>query len=285
VSAVPFDLDAYCARIAYDGPRAASLATLQAFVLGHARAIPFENLDVLLGCGVSLAPEAIADKLVRRRRGGYCFEHNTLLLAALRRLGFHAYGLAARVTWNRPAGFVSPRAHMLLIVDLPEGPYLVDVGFGGLTPTAPLALTAGIEQATPHETFRLDAAENGFTLVVQRGGAWQSLYRFTLEVQAPVDYEVANWFTATHPRSVFVNHLMAARADAGRHYTLFDDRFAIRRRDGPGERRQLRDPDDLGEVLAEYFGIALPPAEAAAVVARVFGRSDADPFEGTALRS
>jgi N-hydroxyarylamine O-acetyltransferase len=285
MSAAPFDLDNYCARIAYDGPRAASLTVLQAIVLGHARAIPFENLDVLLGRGISLAPEAIADKLIGRRRGGYCFEHNTLLLAALRRLGFHADGLAARVTWNQPAGFVAPRAHMLLAVELPAGRYLADVGFGGLTPTAPLALRTGIEQTTPHETFRLDAAEDDFRLCVRRRGAWQSLYRFTPEVQAPVDYEVANWFTATHPRSVFVNHLMMARADAGLHYTLFDDKFAIRRHDGPSERRQLQGPADLGEVLAEYFGIVLPLDDAAAIAARVFGRIDADPFEGMAARS
>jgi len=284
MSEVAFDLDAYCARIAYDGPREARLATLQRVVLGHARAIPFENLDVLLGRGVDLAPNAVADKLVRRRRGGYCFEHNTLLLAVLRRLGFHAIGLAARVTWGQPAGFVGPRTHMLLRVDLPEGPYLADVGFGGLTPTAPLALTAGIEQKTPHEPFRLEAAENGFALTAWRGGAWQSLYRFSLDEQVPADYEVANWFTATHPRSLFVNHLIAARADAGCHYTLFDGKFAIRRRDGTSERRQIRDPADLARICADHFGIAVTLDEAAAIAARVLQRDDPDPFEQAARR-
>jgi N-hydroxyarylamine O-acetyltransferase len=280
MSVAPLDLDAYCARIAYDGPRTATLATLQAIVRGHTSAIPFENLDVLLGRGISLAPEAIADKLVGRRRGGYCFEHNTLLLTVLRRLGFDAVGLAARVAWRRPAGFVGPRTHMLLKVRLPEGAYLADVGFGGLTPTAPLALIAGIAQATPHETFRLTTLGDGFMLAARRGGEWRDLYCFSLEEQAPIDYEVANWFTATHPHSPFVNHLMMARAGEGCHYTLFDDKFAIRRRDGTSERRQLRDSTDLTRVLAEHFGIAVAAAEAAAIAARVFGQDAADPFEG-----
>jgi N-hydroxyarylamine O-acetyltransferase len=279
MSEAALDLDAYCARIAYDGPRAAGLATLQRVVLGHARAIPFENLDVLSGRGVDLAPAAVADKLVRRRRGGYCFEHNTLLLAVLRRLGFRATGLAARVTWGQPAGFVGPRTHMLLRVELPEGPYLADVGFGGLTPTAPLALKAGIEQRTPHETFRLDAAESGFALAAWRGGLWQSLYRFSFDEQVPADYEVANWFTSTHPGSLFVNHLIAARADRGCHYTLFDGKFAIRRHDGTSERRQIRDAADLARTLADHFGIAVMPDEAAAIAARVLRHDASDPFE------
>ncbi len=274
-----FDLDAYCARIGYGGPREPTLAALRAIVLSHASAIPFENLDVLLGRGVSLAPEALMGKLVARRRGGYCFEHNAVLLAALRRLGFQAEGLAARVGWNRPADFVGPRTHMLLRVELPEGPHIADVGFGGLTPTAPLALQAGIAQATPHESFRLQVAEGGFTLDAQRGGQWQSLYRFTLDAQAPVDYEVANWFTATHPRSLFRNHLLAARAPAEGHHNLLDDSVAISRRDGAIERRRVRDAADLAQVLADYFGIDLSPAELAPAAERVLGHDDPDPFE------
>lgn len=279
MSEAPFDLDAYFARIGYDGPREPTLAALRGIVLGHASAIPFENLDVLLGRGVSLDLPALADKLVARRRGGYCFEHNTLLLAVLREIGFRAEGLAARVAWNQPPGFVGPRTHMLIEVDLPEGPHVADVGFGGLTPTAPLALAAEVAQTTPHERFRLLETEGGFVLEAQRG-AWQPLYRFTLEAQAPVDYEVANWFTSAHPRSLFRNHLMLARATKDGHCTLFDDKFAIRRGDGTGERRPIRDAAELSSVLAEHFGIALSAEELAPAAARVLGHDAADPFEG-----
>lgn len=279
MSDILFDLDAYCARIGYDGPREPTLSALRAIVLDHARAIPFENLDVLLGREIRLDAAALADKLVARRRGGYCFEHNLLLLAALRRFGFHAGGLAARVLWGQPAGFVGPRTHMLLAVDLSEGPHIADVGFGGMTPTAPLALQAGMAQATPHESFRLLAAEDAFTLEAQRGGAWQSLYHFTLEPQEAIDYEVANWFTSTHPQSLFRNHLLAARTTADGHHTLFDDRFAVRRGDGASQRRQIRDGADLARALEEHFGIALSAAELAPVAARVLGQGAPDPFE------
>ncbi|HJU19717.1 MAG TPA: arylamine N-acetyltransferase, partial [Stellaceae bacterium] len=266
MSEEPPAVDAYFARIGYGGPQAPTLAALRAIVLAHATAIPFENLDVLLGRGARLDGPALADKLVERRRGGYCFEHNLLLLSILRRLGFRAEGLAARVTWGRPPGSAGPRTHMLVEVALPEGPHLADVGFGGLTPTAPLALETGSAQATPHETFRL-AAEDGFALEAQRGEDWQSLYRFTREPQAPIDYEVANWYTATHPQSLFTNHLIAARPGPGCRYTLFDDKFAIRRLDGTSERRRIRDAADLGEALAEAFGIAVAPDDLAALAA------------------
>jgi N-hydroxyarylamine O-acetyltransferase len=153
-----------------------------------------------------------------------------------------------------------------------------------MTPTAPLALRAGSAQTTPHGSFRLRAGEGGFALDAQRGGEWQSLYRFALDAQAPIDYEVANWFTSTHPRSLFRNHLIAARATAEGHHTLFDDKFAIRRRDGISERRRIRDAADLALVLAAHFGIALSAEELAPAAARVLGQDAPDPFEGGARR-
>ena len=125
-----FDLDAYLRRIAYEGPREPSLGTLRAIVAAHSTAIPFENIDVLLKHGVSLDIATLHNKLVQRRRGGYCFEQNTLLAAALRALGFSLVTLAARVVRGMPEGFATARAHMLLQVDLPEGPFIADVGYG-----------------------------------------------------------------------------------------------------------------------------------------------------------
>ena len=131
-----FDLDAYLRRIAYEGPREPSLGTLRAIVAAHSAAIPFENIDVLLKHGVRLDVATLHNKLVQRRRGGYCFEQNTLLAAALRALGFSLVTLAAPVVRGTPEGSATARAHMLLQVDLPEGPFIADVGYGNLTPTA-----------------------------------------------------------------------------------------------------------------------------------------------------
>lgn len=261
------DIDAYCARIGYSGAHEPSLAVLQALVAAHTAAIPFENLDVLLKRPIRLDRPSLYAKLVRERRGGYCFEHNLLLLDVLSRFGFRAVGLAARVQWGRAPGTIGSRTHMLLRVDLSDGPYLADVGFGGLTPTAPLALALGPEQATPHETFRLVAADGEFDLEARLGGNWASLYRFSLQPQLPVDYEVSNWFTSTHPASLFVNHLIASRATAGRRYALFNTRYTVRSHDGDSERKALPDAAALGSILDRNFGIALPERDITAIAA------------------
>ncbi len=278
----PDDIDAYCARIGYSGPREPTLAVLQTLVARHSAAIPFENLDVLLKRPIRLDLPSLYAKLVGKRRGGYCFEHNLLLLDVFRRIGLSAVGLAARVQWGRPAGTIGPRTHMLLRVDLAEGPYLADVGFGGPTPTAPLALQAGNEQATPHGSFRLVAAGGEFDLEARLGEAWASLYRFSPQEQLAVDYEVANWFTSTHPNSLFVNHLIAARLDPVARYTLFNNKFTVRNRDGTTERRILDDVAEFGEVLARYFGIASIGADDIAAIAAIAKAQAAhpSPFDG-----
>jgi N-hydroxyarylamine O-acetyltransferase len=150
-----FDLDAYCQRIGYAGPREPSLPVLRAVVADHAAALAFENIDVLLGRGVRIDIASVQDKLVHRKRGGYCFEQNGLLEAALGAIGFALQPLAARVVRGRPATAPgSARAHKVLRVDLADGSYIADVGFGNLTPTAPLALRLQEEQTTQHEPFR-----------------------------------------------------------------------------------------------------------------------------------
>jgi N-hydroxyarylamine O-acetyltransferase len=278
----PDDIDAYCARIGYSGPRQAILAVLQTLVARHSAAIPFENLDVLLKRPIRLDLPSLYAKLVGKRRGGYCFEHNLLLLDVLRRIGFSAVGLAARVQWGRPAGTIGPRTHMLLRVDLAEGPYLADVGFGGPTPTAPLALRAGNEQATPHGSFRLVGAAGEFDLEARLGEGWASLYRFSPQEQLAVDYEIANWFTSTHPNSLFVDHLIAARSDPLARYTLFNNKFTVRNRDGTTEHRTLNDVAEFGEVLARHFGIASTGADDIAAIAATAKAQAAQPspFDG-----
>jgi N-hydroxyarylamine O-acetyltransferase len=282
MSTEPGGIDAYCARIGYAGPREPTLAVLRGIVVRHSTTIPFENLDVLAKRAIRLDPPSLYAKLVRGRRGGYCFEQNSLLLDVLGAIGFRSRGLAARVLWGRPPGTLGPRTHMLLRVDLAEGPYIADVGFGGLTPTAPLALAAGHDQATPHERFRLVAAADEFVLEGRLGDEWSSLYRFSLQDQLAVDYEVANWHTSTHPQALFVNHLMAARPDAGRRCTLFNNKFTIRHRDGKAERRALNGAAEFGEVLARYFGIApADPADIAIAAALAAERAaHPDPFDG-----
>src|SRR5262245_56393740 len=136
------DLAASLARSGYAGAPVATLDTLQVLHGLHPAAITFENLDPLLKRPVRLDLDVLMSKLVAQGRGGYCYEHNTLFAAVLRRLGYGVVTLAARVQWGAPKGVVRSRSHMVLRVELPQGSYIADVGFGLLTLTAPLQLFA-----------------------------------------------------------------------------------------------------------------------------------------------
>ncbi|HYY43005.1 MAG TPA: arylamine N-acetyltransferase [Pyrinomonadaceae bacterium] len=199
-------------------------------------------------------------KLVRGGRGGYCFEQNLLLRHALEALGFEASGLAARVMWDVPECVVLPRGHMLLKVRVGGEPYVADVGFGGLTPTAPLRLESGLEQPTPHEPFRLIGHGDEFILEAKVRGAWKPLYRFDLQEQLLCDYEVTNWYLSHHPASHFVNELIAARPAPGLRYALRDNVLAVHRTGGGTKRRALATIAELRAALEETFLLTLPDA-------------------------
>ena len=264
------DLDAYFARIGYGGTRAAAAETLAAIHLHHPRAIPFENLNPLLRWPVRLDASSLEQKLVRDGRGGYCYEHNLLLSHVLRQLGFQVRPLAARVSWNTPEGMVRPRTHMLLLVDVDGRRHIADVGFGGLTLTAPLLLQPDVEQRTPHETFRLVAAgDDGFVLQAKVGERWRSLYAFDLQEQVLADYEMANWYLCNNPSSHFVTGLVAARPDDGCRYALRGNEFTTHYLNGGTERRLLTSAAELRAVLEETFRVSLPAgAELEAALAR-----------------
>jgi N-hydroxyarylamine O-acetyltransferase len=158
------DLDAYFQRIGYSGDCSPRLTTLQAIHQRHSQTIAFENLNSLLKQPVKLDLASLQQKLINERRGGYCFEQNSLLRAVLLGLDFQVTNLAARVLWNLPSGTIAPRSHMVLWVNIDGEPYIADVGFGGLTLTTPLALTPDIEQPTSHEPFRLIATDRSYIM-------------------------------------------------------------------------------------------------------------------------
>src|SRR5277367_1514057 len=242
MSEMTFDLDAWLRRIGHAGPREPTLHTLRAVIAAHTATIPYENIDVLLGRPPRLDLDSLQRKMIADRRGGYCYEQNLLLRAGLRTLGFTVTGLIARVVLTMEADAPRPATHMVLRVDLPDGSFLADVGFGHLTPTAPLALRPDLEQTTPHEPMRLLPVDNDLVLQAKLGDAWQNLWRVLPHPAHDADYEVANWFAATHPNSMFVNNLIAARpGPGGIRNTFLNGRVSVRRRDGQVERRMLSD--------------------------------------------
>ncbi|MDX1485988.1 MAG: arylamine N-acetyltransferase, partial [Alphaproteobacteria bacterium] len=234
------DLDGYFGRIGYAGAHPPTLETLRAIARLHPQAIPFENLDPLMGRPVRLDPASLERKLVTDGRGGYCFEHGLLLKGVLEALGFAVTGLSARTIWGLPPGTPTARAHMLLRVDMGDETYLVDAGFGIAALTAPLALVTDVEQDTPHETYRLLGSEGGlFELQVRLGTGWRGLYVFDLQGQLDADYEVTNWYASTYPGSGFLSSLMAARADLGCRHTLRDNRYTLRSQASADETRLI----------------------------------------------
>ncbi len=265
------DLDAYCERINYRGERAPTLAVLREIQGRHIDAIPFENLASLAGDPVPLDLASLEAKLVRSRRGGYCFEHNILFAAVLQRLGFTVTGLAARVIWKAPPGTIGPRTHMLLRIDLPGSSYIADTGFGGATLPGPIELAIGRSQQTPIEPYRLLSQGDGYQLEVEQRGEWQPVYTFDLQPQRFVDYQVANWYVSAHPASRFRQVLLVARATGRRRQSIFNDEFRLHDPDRGTERRQFASTAELREALANLFGIEAPRTAATdAALERIF---------------
>jgi N-hydroxyarylamine O-acetyltransferase len=250
----PVDLDAYLERIGYAGPRRPTLDVLKGLHLAHATHIPFENLDILLGRPIRLDLESLQAKLVRARRGGYCFEHNTLFAAALESLGFAVTRLAARVRLGTTR--VGPRTHMLLTVAVDGALWVADVGFGGGGLLEPLPLAPG-EARQYGWAYRLVEESGSWVLQVFQAGTWLDLYAFTLEPHLPVDFEVANYFTATHPDSYFRRTLTAQLPTPEARFTLRSGELTVER--GEQVSRRAVADDELLSVLSESFGLDFPP--------------------------
>ncbi len=249
---------AYLSRIGHAGAVAPDLATLRALVTGHLAAIPFENLDPLFHRTPDLSAAGLVAKLVHGGRGGYCYEQNGLLLGMLQHIGFNAHGLVARVLWTMPPHDVQPRSHMLIHVRLADGPHIADVGFGGMTPTAPLRLEADVVQETPHEPFRLLREGDDWLAQALVAGKWADVYRFDLNPQIPADYRASNYYLANSDESFFTRELVAARHVAGRRQALSNRTFTIYPTGQRPERHTLADAAAVCSVLEREFGIRLP---------------------------
>ncbi len=256
------NLKAYFERIAFAGSIAPTLPTLQALHAAHPLAIPFENLNPLLRLPVALDLRSIEQKLLHERRGGWCYEHNILFMEVLRTLEFEVRPLAARVLWDVPEDTITRRSHMLLLVDIGGAQYIADVGFGGVTPTAPLRLRVDVEQETPHEVYRITGGQPDYRVQVQEGDGWRTMFRFDLSEHHPIDFEAANWYLATNPASKFFReNLVVVQPEKGRRLSLLNNRLTTRTLDGDTETRMLGSVDEIKEVLTGTFAISLPPAE------------------------
>lgn len=272
-SVAKLDLGAYLSRIGFSGTGAPTRETLDALHRAHLAAIPFENLDVILGRGVAVDLESVQAKLVAGRRGGYCFEHGQLFGAALERLGFSVERLLARV--SRP-GPVLPRTHLTLRVRTPDrlGVWLADVGFGS-SPAGPLSLRrlrSGGPQVVDGWTYEVVPEDHDGTFALRelQGEEWVTLYRFDDQAVYPADVVMANHYTSTHPDSWFTHTPVVVRRSPEAVTSLLGRTLTVTRPGHLKERRVL-DDEEWASALRDLYGLSFPPEDMAALVASADG--------------
>lgn len=227
---------------------------LNALHHGQLRNIPFENFDVIAGREIELNHEALIDKLVQQKRGGYCFELNGLMTRVLVTLGFKVNPLLGRVhLLTEPTG----RAHYVNLVTLHGQDWLVDVGFGAKTPRAPLPLQVNIEHTTDRQTFRFIADEDfGIMLQIKTKADWHDLYSLDMTHVCQGDIDQGNHYTSTNKNSVFTNNCIAALATEDGTNTLENNRLKIARH-GKFQSKIIRGEQDYRQTLKDHFGIEL----------------------------
>ncbi|HXG18613.1 MAG TPA: arylamine N-acetyltransferase [Methylomirabilota bacterium] len=249
-----FTLDAYLKRLHYAGNVQPTEDCLEALHRAQAYTIPFENFDILLGRGISLEPAAIFDKLVRRKRGGYCFELNGLFLMALQAIGFDARALLARVHLT---GTPTGRGHQLILVALQGREWIADVGFGGPGLRAPIPFELNHPTTHDGQTFRLvEMPPFGIMLQTLLEGQWQNLYSFDFGHVVPADIAYGNHFTSTHPSSFFTFARVAALPHPNGRVSLFNRtlRSIIA---GKEKVQELEEGQPYLDALKTHFGIEL----------------------------
>jgi N-hydroxyarylamine O-acetyltransferase len=253
-------LDRYLERIGATRPATAGVAALAELQLRHLRSVPFENLSVHLGEPIVLEPAALVDKLVERRRGGFCYELNGAFAALLVALGYDVALLAARVHGGGRLG--PPFDHLALRVDLGgAGVWLADVGFGSFS-HHPLRLDLQDEQPDPGGRFRITPTDDG-DLEVARDG--QPQYRLEPRPRRLADFEPTCWWHRTSPASHFTRSLVCSKLTPDGRVTLSDHTLVETTGSGRHE-RVLADDAEVLDAYRAYFGIDLdrlpsPPAQ------------------------
>jgi N-hydroxyarylamine O-acetyltransferase len=262
------DLAAYLRRIGFAGTPAPTRACLEQLVALHASALPFENIEVIAHRVPRLDLAGLQDKLVRRRRGGYCFEQNTLLRHVLQAIGFAVQPMEARIRSGVPADVVTARTHLATRVTLGDGHHLVDVGCGTLAPMAPLALASRDAQASGTGVHRLVEVGDELLLQQRQAAGWTDCYQLLPGVPHAIDAEMGNWFVATWPTSFLAANLLVGRAIEGGRLRLFNRTLASFQPEfaAPIE-RQLQSRAEFADVLADGFGLEVAPADLDAVMA------------------
>lgn len=250
------EVRAYLDRIGFEGPLDGGTKLLAELQERHLHTVPYENLDILRRKPLSLEIDALLDKIVVRRRGGYCFELNALFGWLLQELGYSVTNYFARF-WRDEPNPPPKRRHQVLKVGVDDAFYLCDVGVGGIVPRKPIRMEEGLVQQQGDETYRLERdSDFGWMLCELKQGEWKRIYSFTEEPQLPKDYTMATYWCENAPDSIFRhNPMVAIRTREGRN-TIAGREFRIFTAEGV---HAFTPPTDreYNEALRTYFGIIL----------------------------
>jgi arylamine N-acetyltransferase len=249
-------IQTYLDRIGFKGTLDGSEKTLADLQECHLHTVPYENLDILDRKPISLDPQDVYQKIVVRRRGGYCFELNALFGWLLRELGYPVTDLFARF-WRDEPNTPPKRRHHVLKVEAEGATYLCDVGVGGIVPRRSITLIEGLEQRQGEECYRLERdSYYGWVLCEQKNDEWNKIYSFTEEPQLPKDYTFATFWCENAPDSIFTqNPMVAIRTPEGRN-TVAGREFRIFTSAGV-RTFTPQNQDEYKAALLENFGIIL----------------------------
>jgi N-hydroxyarylamine O-acetyltransferase len=254
VTDTDFDLNLYLHRIRHSLDVGPTIECLESLQRTQHHTIPFENFDIQLDRSIDLAPETLFRKLVLGSRGGYCFELNGLFLSALQKIGFKARPLLGRV---HISGEATGRGHQISLVTIDNKLWIADVGFGADTPRCPLPLETDTPTSSGGQTIQIIESDKfGFMVQALREGAWRSLYSFDLEHVCRGDIEYGNYYTSTHPDSIFVMARIAVLPQEAGYLSLFDNKLTSVEA-GKNESEVIEDGASYLDVLENRFGIKL----------------------------
>ena len=262
----------YLRRIGVTGSFQPTAETLRRLHVAHRETFLFENLTIQAGGAISLALDDLERKFIDERRGGYCFEHNTLFAAALREIGFAPIVLLGRVRRGPPALWA--RTHMVLAVPVvesthsdrdaaqalsvtPPAIWLADVGFGATSLVEPIPMRDGATATQRGLMYRLRKDDRLWVLAMEdAAGTTTDLYELSEDPQTAGDVQVANHYTATHPASMFRRTITIQRLVGNDHLTLRNETLT-RYRDGRLSDQPIA-REQLPHVARELFGIEWP---------------------------
>ena len=248
------DTNTYLTRLGLSGPLPPTSETLRHLHRRHLERVPFENLDIHLGRPIVLDEAQLFDKIVRQRRGGFCYELNGLFAELLRALGFDVTLLSARVA-DQDGVFSPEFDHLTLLVNTGEM-WLADVGFGDAF-LEPLQLMPGLVQKEDGKEFRLDQDGNAWTFFERSTGApWQAQYRFTLMPRTLADFTQRCLYHQMSPESHFTRNTLVTLSTPSGRVTLRGDRL-ITTADGERKERNVRF-EERSALLREHFGVDVP---------------------------